>query len=384
MHAVGLARLNSAVSALIVICLTAASAVAQASPSQPVQVPTAAAASNNAQSQSSPQNSPLSNQDSTAQPPAQQPATQPSTTDQTTQEPRAEDPNTVGPPANDEGGMFVFKQQVNEVVLQATVVDDSRRLVSNLGKNDFSVYEDGSQRPITSFHKEDVPVAVGIVIDNSGSMRDKREKVNQAVLNLIRAINPQDQIFVVNFSRNSYLDQDFTSDINLLDRALKQVSTQGSTALYDAIVASAVHLNNTKFEKKVLLVVTDGQDNMSQETLQEATRRLQQNNGPTVYAIGLMGAGPQSPGRQALQSLAAATGGAAFFPDTPDQVDTISRDIARDIRNQYAIAYKPRNQDAQHSYQSVRVVARAPGYGRLTVRTRTGTYGEQSPSQTAN
>jgi len=149
-------------------------------------------------------------------------------------------------------------------------------------------------------------------------------------------------------------------------------------------VASAVHLNNTKFEKKVLLVVTDGQDNMSQETLQEATRRLQQNNGPTVYAIGLMGAGPQSQGRQALQSLAAATGGAAFFPDTPDQVDTISRDIARDIRNQYAIAYKPGNQDAQHSYQSVRVVARAPGYGRLTVRTRTGTYGEQSPSQTAN
>jgi Ca-activated chloride channel family protein len=389
MHAVGLARLNSAVSALIVICLTAASAVAQqASPSQPVQVPTAAAASNNAQSQPSPQSSPLSNQDSTAQPRAQQPATQPSTTDQstqpTTQEPRAEDPNTVGPPANDEGGMFVFKQQVNEVVLQATVVDDSRRLVSNLGKNDFAVYEDGSQQPITSFHREDVPVAVGIVIDNSGSMRDKREKVNQAVLNLIRAINPQDQIFVVNFSRNSYLDQDFTSDINLLDRALKQVSTQGSTALYDAIVASAVHLNNTKFEKKVLLVVTDGQDNMSQETLREATRRLQQSNGPTVYAIGLMGAGLQSPGRQALQSLADATGGAAFFPDTLDQVDTISRDIARDIRNQYAIAYKPRNQDAQHSYQSVHVVARAPGYGRLTVRTRTGTYGVQSPTQTAN
>jgi VWFA-related protein len=204
-------------------------------------------------------------------------------------------------------------------------------------------------------------------------------------LNLIRNINPKDQIFVVNFSRNPYLDQDFTSDINLLDRALKQVSTQGSTALYDAIVASAVHLNNnTKFDKKVLLVVTDGQDNMSQETLQEATRRLQQNNGPTVYAIGLMGGGPQAPGRQALQSLADATGGAAFFPETLDQVDTISRDVAHDIRNQYAIAYKPRNPDAKNSYQSVRVEARAPGHSHLTVRTRTGTYGEQSPAQTAN
>ena len=367
MHAVGLARLKSAVSILFVMALTATFAIAQASPSQPA--------------------SPATN--STAQP-SQSPPSQPSAAGQSTQstateEPTAEDPNTVGPPANDEGGMFVFKQQVNEVVLQATVVDDSRRLVSNLGKNDFAVYEGGSQQPITSFHREDVPVAVGIVIDNSGSMRDKREKVNQAVLNLIRNINPKDQIFVVNFSRNPYLDQDFTSDINLLDRALKQVSTQGSTALYDAIVASATHLNNnTKFDKKVLLVVTDGQDNMSQETLQEATRRLQQNNGPTVYAIGLMGGGPQAPGRQALQSLADATGGAAFFPDTLDQVDTISRDIAHDIRNQYAIAYKPRNPDAKNSYQSVRVEARSPGYGRLTVRTRTGTYGEPSPTQTAN
>ncbi len=371
MHAVGLARPNWAVSILFLIILTTLSAAAQVSASQPAPPATAPAANTSAQ-------------------PTQQPANQPSASDQstqptTTQEPTAEDPNTVGPPANDEGGMFVFKQQVEEVVLQATVVDDSRRLVSNLAKNDFAVYEGGSQQPITSFHQEEVPVAVGIVIDNSGSMRDKREKVNQAVLNLIRAINPQDQIFVVNFSRNYYLDQDFTSDINLLDRALQQVSTRGSTALYDAIVASAVHLaNNTKFEKKVLLVVTDGQDNMSQETLREATRRLQEKNGPTVYAIGLMGGGPQSPGRSALQSLADATGGAAFFPDTLDQVDTISRDIAHDIRNQYAIAYKPRNQDAQHAYQSVRVEARAPGYGRLTVRTRTGTYGEPSPTQTAN
>jgi Ca-activated chloride channel homolog len=374
----GRARLNSVVLIFAVTVFLGALALAQANTSQPAQQDSL---QNSQGSKAQTSVEPAAVQPSTAQPSAADPATQ----QPTTQEPTADDPNTVGPTANDEGGMFVFKQQVNEVVLQATVVDDSRRLVSNLGKNDFAVYEDGSQQPITSFHREDVPVAVGIVIDNSGSMRDKREKVNQAVLNLIRAINPQDQIFVVNFSRNSYLDQDFTSDVNLLDRALKQVSTQGSTALYDAIVASAVHLrNNTKFDKKVLLVITDGQDNMSQQTLQEATRRLQETNGPTVYAIGLMRGGPQAPGRQSLQSLADATGGTAFFPDTLDQVDTISRDVAHDIRNQYAIAYKPLNPDAKRSYQTVRVEARAPGYGRLTVRTRTGTYGEQSPTQTAN
>jgi Ca-activated chloride channel homolog len=122
---------------------------------------------------------------------------------------------------------------------------------------------------------------MGIVVDNSGSMRDKREKVNHAVLNLIRASNPQDEIFVVNFSQNSYLDQDFTSDVNLLQAALHQVSTQGSTALYDAVVASAVHLrNNPRLYKKILLVITDGQDNMSRETLQEAIRKLQPKQWP--------------------------------------------------------------------------------------------------------
>lgn len=294
-----------------------------------------------------------------------------------------EHPNP-GQTVHTEHGVYTLRRDVDEVVLNCTVIDDKGHLAEDLSRNDFRVFENNAPQTIVSFEHSDLPVSIGIIVDNSGSMRDKRDKVNQAVLNLIRDINPQDQIFVVNFSRNSYLDQDFTSDINLLDRALKQVSTQGSTALYDTIVASAVHLNNnTKFDKKVLLVITDGQDNMSQQTLQEATRRLQQNNGPTLYAIGLMGEGPRAPGRPALQSLADATGGAAFFPDTLDQVDTVSRDIARDIRNQYAIAYKPRNPEAKHPYQSIRVEARAPGYGRLTVHTRTGLYGSQS-GQSAN
>ena len=192
----------------------------------------------------------------------------------------AQGPPITAEPSNDQAGMFVFKKQVEEVVLHATVYDEQRNMVPGLDKSAFSVYDDGTLQPITSFRREDVPVALGIVIDNSGSMRDKREKVNQAVLNLIRASNPRDEIFVVNFSQNYYLDQDFTGDVNLLQAALHQVSSKGSTALYDAIVASAVHLkNNPRLEKKVLLVITDGQDNMSQETLQEAARRLQQANG---------------------------------------------------------------------------------------------------------
>jgi VWFA-related protein len=282
--------------------------------------------------------------------------------------------NPVGPESGDQG-MFVFKKQVEEVVLHATVYDQDRHIVPNLDKAAFSVSENGSPQPITSFQRVDVPVAMGIVVDNSGSMRDKREKVNQAVLNLIRASNPHDEIFVVNFSQNYYLDQDFTSDEKLLQAALHQVSSEGSTALYDAIVASAVHLNGSShLEKKVLLVITDGQDNMSQETLQEAEQKLQQANGPTLYAIGLLGGGMQKSGRDALQDLAAGTGGAAYFPDSLDQVDSITRTVAHDIRSQYRIAYKPKNQNVKPEYQSLQVEARAAGYGKLTVRTRSGYY----------
>ncbi len=287
----------------------------------------------------------------------------------------AEAPITAEPSGNDQGGMFVFKKQVEEVVLHATVYDEQRNMVPGLDKSAFVVYDEGALQPITSFRREDVPVAMGIVVDNSGSMRDKREKVNQAVLNLIRASNPRDEIFVVNFSQNYYLDQDFTGDVNLLQAALHQVSSKGSTALYDAIVASAVHLkNNPRLEKKVLLVITDGQDNMSQETLQEAARKLQQANGPTIYAVGLLGGGLQSSGREALLHLASGTGGVAFFPDTLDQVDNITRTVAHDIRSQYMFAYKPKNQNAKPGYQSVRVEAHAPGYGKLTVRTRSGYF----------
>src|ERR1700688_1495 len=289
----------------------------------------------------------------------------------------------AGPPAGagvgESGGMFVFKKEVQEVMLHATVLDGQRNLVPNLDRNAFTIFENGMAQPITSFRRQDVPVAMGIVVDNSGSMRDKRDEVNRAVLNLIRASNPQDEIFVVNFSQNYYLDQDYTSDVRLLEIALHQVSSTGSTALYDAIVASALHLrNNPRLEKKVLLVITDGEDNMSQETLQEALAKLQLKDGPTIYAIGLVGGGMERRGRDALQKLAKDTGGVAYFPDNLNQVGDITRTVAHDIRTKYMIAYRPRNQNAKPENGSIRVEAQASGYGRLNVLTRSAyAYSQQ-------
>jgi len=278
-------------------------------------------------------------------------------------------------PDEDQSAVFVFKTQVREVILHATVVDEQRRLVTNLDRPAFTAFENGVPQATTSFHREDVPVAMGILIDNSGSMRESRDKVNQAVLNLIRAGNRSDQVFVVNFSQDSYLDQDFTSDIDLLQQALQKGSTQGSTALYDTIVASAVHLrNNRRVERKVLLVITDGRDNASQETLLEAMRRLQQENGPTLYAIGLLGDELQQSDTTALQSLAEVTGGVAFFPKRLDEVDDITRSVGRDIHSQYTIGYKPTDHSKSGGYRTIEVRAQTPGHRKLTVRTRSGYY----------
>lgn len=282
-------------------------------------------------------------------------------------------------PSRTDNGVYVFKKQVEEVVLHATVVDDRQRIVTNLDRSAFTVFEDGQPQKITSFHQGDVPVALGIVIDNSGSMRDKRPAVNAAAINLVKASNPQDEVFVVNFNDEYYLDQDFTGSVPKLQDALERIESRGGTALYDAIVASADHLKkNARLDKKVLLVVTDGEDNASRESLEAAVRRLQAENGPTVYTIGILaGEGHIKRARRALQEVAEDTGGVAFFPKDLSEVDSITRQIAHDIRNQYIIGYRPSHPQSAGGYRIVKVEARAKGYGKLQVRTRSGYYAGQ-------
>ncbi len=224
---------------------------------------------------------------------------------------------------------------------------------------------------------------MGIVVDNSGSMREKRQKVNAAALNLVRSSNPNDEVCIVNFNDEYYLDQDFTSNINKLKAGLEKIEARGGTALYDAVVATADHLKrDAKLEKKVILVVTDGEDNESSESLEQAVRRLQVENGPTVYTIGILEKGDHPKhAKRALQIMSERTGGIAFFPQTLDEVDAISRTVAHDIRTQYTIGYKPTTPKTQGGYRQVKVDARSHNYGKLTVRTKSGYYaGPESAS----
>ncbi len=291
-------------------------------------------------------------------------------------------PNSAqNPQDTSDNGVFVFRKEVEEVVLHATVIDDKQRIVTTLDKGDFSVFENGHPQTITSFRHEDIPVAMGIVVDNSGSMREKREKVNAAALNLVRASNASDEVCVVNFNDEYYLDQDFTSNIKKLKEGLEKIEARGGTALYDAVVATAEHLKkDAKLEKKVIFVVTDGEDNESSETLEQAVRRLQGENGPTVYAIGILEKEEHpKKAKRALQIMAERTGGIAFFPQTLDEVDAISRTVAHDIRTQYTIGYKPTTPKDQGGYRQVKVDAHS-GKGKLSVRTKSGYYAGAEPA----
>jgi VWFA-related protein len=309
------------------------------------------------------------------------PGNVPSTKQQPGQQPVEEQPLVGGGlgEVTRSGGQYVFRSQVNEVVLPVIVTDTRRHIVTNLDKNNFLVYEDGQPQTIVRFSREDVPVSIGIVVDNSGSMRTKRTAVTKAVLNLIQASNPQDEAFVVNFNDDSYLDQDFTNSLGPLHEALDRVDSRGGTALYDAVIASADHLaKGAKKEKKVLLVITDGVDNESRESLESAIRKVQDDQGPIIYTIGILGDEPGiKRAKRALQSLSDQTGGVAFFPKDLQEVDEISQEVAHDIRNQYSITYKPTNPRANGGYRKVRVEARAQGYKDLQARTRDGYFADE-------
>ncbi len=288
-------------------------------------------------------------------------------------------------PASQSGDVYIFRKEVDEVTLHATVVDQNNRLVTDLARNDFTVFEDGQPQKIVSFRHEDIPVALGIVIDNSGSMRDKRPAVNAAAINLVKSSNPQDKVFIVNFNEEYFLDQDYTASIPKLEDALQRIEARGGTALYDATVASADHLKKSgPLEKKVLLVITDGEDNASRESLEQAVRRLQEQNGPTVYTIGILGDEHSKRAKRALRDMAEDTGGVAFFPKDVSEVSAITTQIAHDIRNQYTIVYKPSKPQSAGGYRTVKVEAAAKGYKHLQVRTRSGYYaGQQSAEATS-
>jgi VWFA-related protein len=287
---------------------------------------------------------------------------------------------TLGTIARGAGGKYTLHTDAYEVRLNASVFDQTGHSVQTLNQDAFRVYEDGVVQSIASFRHEDLPVSLGILIDSSGSMYDKRAAVDQTSLDLIKLSNPEDEAFLVDFSWEAFIDQDFTSDISKLQQGLSYIKSAGGTAIYDALVASADYLTkNARHPKQVLLVVTDGEDNASSATLEQAIRRIQDFDGPVIYCIGLLfgddaDKSESRHARRVLETLSEETGGQAYFPKSLKEVDPIAKEVAEDIRTQYSIAYHSTKSPTLGGYRQVHVEAKAKGFGKLSVRTRSGYF----------
>lgn len=268
-----------------------------------------------------------------------------------------------------------FRSDTRLVVIHASVSDHKGKLVTDLNQNAFRVYENGQEQRVKLFRREDIPVSLGIIIDDSGSMSSKRARVEAAALSLVRNSNPEDEVFVVNFNDEAFLDVPFTSDIHKMEQGLARIDSRGGTAMRDAISMSIDYMNkNARKDKKVLLVITDGNDNASTVNLERVVAKANQSD-TLVYAIGLFAEEEKreaAKARTALKLLTTETGGLAFYPKDVSEVQQIAVDIAHDIRNQYTIAYEPQLQALDGSYRQIRVIVDAPG--KPTVRTRNGYY----------
>jgi Ca-activated chloride channel homolog len=264
-----------------------------------------------------------------------------------------------------------FRAETRLVVLHATVRDARGELVTGLARSAFAVYENGKPQPITLFRADDVPVSLGLLIDNSGSMRTLRAKVEAAALALARASNPRDEMFVVNFNDRARIDVPSTGDVGVLEAGIGRVDSIGGTAMRDAIAVAQTYLDaHATRDRKVLLVITDGIDNASVATRDRIEKQAEQRD-TMIFAVGLFGDPRRvAEGRHQLDQLADRTGGMAYYPETVDRMDAVALEIARQIRNQYTIAYAPLNQTLDDSYRTIRVVVTGPGH--LSVRTRAG------------
>jgi Ca-activated chloride channel family protein len=262
-------------------------------------------------------------------------------------------------PKKDKDSDYTLKVDVDLRLLHVSVFDEKDHLIKGLKKEDFAVYEDKVQQEISLFREEDIPVSLGLVIDNSGSMRTKRERVNKAAQTFVKTCNPQDEIFLINFNDQVYIDQDFTKNLDDLTDALDTLDSRGGTAVHDAIYLSLEHIREGKEDKKAILLISDGEDRDSRykfDTVLEFARESHAG----IFVIGLFDkegerSRAQKKAAKNLKDLAEETGGKYFFPESVDEVEALCRQVAHEIRNQYTLGYKPTNARRDGTWRAVSV-----------------------------
>lgn len=276
---------------------------------------------------------------------------------------------------------FTSSESVRRVVLYATVRGEDG-FVADLTASDFTILEDGKPQKLLEFQREDVPVAIGLLVDNSRSMLTRRDAVVEAAKTFVRATNPQDEIFILHFNETlSYglpRDVPFSADRALLDEALDRMQLDGQTALYAAIGEGLSHLAKSNLTKKALIVISDGGDNVSQIKLDDVVTQADLS-GASFYGIGIYDKDDGEADPKTLRNLANRTGGESFFPERLEEVRSLCERIALTMRNQFTLSYSPQSVDTKRTYHRIEVKVKDPKKRKLTVRTRTGYYNSPAP-----
>jgi Ca-activated chloride channel family protein len=270
---------------------------------------------------------------------------------------------------------YIYSVSVDRVILDISVRGSEGQLIRGLPQESFHVYEDGQLQKIKSFENEDLPLAVGLVIDNSRSMRPKRAEVVRAALAFIESSNPGDEMFVVNFDDAPELalplGRAFSNDAAELKTALTGNDADGRTALYDAIVMGMDHLRAAHLERRVLVVISDGGDNASRHTLQQALTAVRNSN-VSIYSIAISDPDAMEQNVTVLKRFSGESGGEFFIQPSLKEIGRICRQIAGNIRIQYTLTYSPANKAHDGSYRKIRVVVDAPRMGKVSILTRPG------------
>jgi Ca-activated chloride channel family protein len=281
--------------------------------------------------------------------------------------------STTGYPYQKPEAPYTISDNVNLVLLDASVKDPRGGYVTGLPKDAFRVAEDGRPRQITTFANVDAPLTLGLVVDNSGSMRLKRPEVILAGLAFAKESNPQDEFFVVNFNDSVVHglppSTPFTDDLQTLRTALYYGKAAGKTALYDAIAAALKDLQKGHHDKRTLIVVSDGGDNASKISQRELMALIESSRA-TIYTVGMVDQGDADFNPRLLRKVAAVSGGQYFQPRTPDEVIPLFKKISKDIRSRYTIGYVPDEKNTKRRIRSVKITAQSGGR-KLIVKSRT-------------
>jgi Ca-activated chloride channel family protein len=278
---------------------------------------------------------------------------------------------------------FTISVDVDLAAFNITVLGDDGRPVTGLTADNFRVYEDGREEKIKIFQPEDTPATVGLLIDNSGSMRNKQNDVVAAATAFVEASHPDDEMFVVNFNRVPWFalrsGLAFTSDRAEIRAALNHPRMEGTTALYDAIELALKHLKEGGRQRKALVILSDGGDNASHIKLSDALKMAEQSSA-TIYCIGIYDPNQRDRNPAVLRRIAKVSGGESYFPSTLEDLHTVWPRIAGAIRGQYTIGYISSNQAHDGTFRKVKIIAKNKRGKVLDVRARSGYISGSAPN----